>query len=78
MTKMHHFMVDADKDTGAWDFDSINYLGEIEASEYYAKEDTDEVHYDQHDGECLDKRFWQVAGIRRTSANVAITMVFSK
>jgi hypothetical protein len=74
MSKMHHFMIEEDA-TGAWDFATIKYLGEIDRAEHAAKKDADGVHYDQHDGDALDKRFWQVAGVAATSANVAITMV---
>ena len=76
MAKMHHFMVDADPQTGEWDFGTINYLGEVEASEHYAKEDTDSVHYDQHDGEALSPKFWSIAGVQPTKANVALTIIW--
>lgn len=79
MTKtMHHFMIDADPETGAWDMETINYLGEIDAAEHYARTDTDAVHYDQHDGEVLHERFWRVAGLPRDSRNVALTVVWSR
>lgn len=73
---MHHFMIDADPETGAWDFSTINYLGEIDAAEHYAKKDTEAVHYDHHDGGCLDKRFWTIAGMQPTTDNVALTIVW--
>lgn len=50
MTTMHHFMIDADRTTGEWDMETINYLGEIDSADFYAKSDTDDVHYDQQDG----------------------------
>ena len=76
MTTMHHFMIDADPATGSWDFGTINYLGEIESADFYAKKDTDAVHYDHHDGEALDAKFWDIAGLQPTKSNVALTIVW--
>ena len=76
MKTMHHFMVDADPETGAWDFETINYLGEIDAAEHHAKVDTEAVHYDHHDGAALDAKFWSIAGIKPTIENVALTIVW--
>lgn len=78
MAKMHHFKIEANAESGFWNMDSIDYLGEIDAAEHYAKKDTDTEHYDQHDGEALDERFWHTANLPRDSRNVAITIVWTE
>lgn len=77
MTTMHHFIVDADPADGMWIKDTMNYLGEVDAAEHYAKRDTDAVHYDQADPEAYSI-FAEVAGFDIGKKNVAITMVYSK
>lgn len=76
--KMHHFSVMADRTTGSWDISTAKYLGAVVASEHNAKVDTDLEHYDQHDGEALDRRFWDAVDAEPTSANVAITVIWMK
>lgn len=77
MTTMHHFSVHADPTTGEWDLSTARYLGEIESSAHYAKKDTEDEHYDVHDGGCLSDHFWSKAdGVEPTTANVAITVIW--
>jgi hypothetical protein len=75
---MHHFRVMADAETGEWDISTAEYLGMIEKSVHYARADTDDEHYDQHDGEGLDQNFWEAAEVPPTEANVAMTVVWHR
>ena len=74
MTTMHHFQIDADRQTGEWIKGTAKYLGTIESAEHHAKKDCDVYHYDQHDGEALAGWVWEAAEVERTPENVAITI----
>jgi len=78
MTKanIHRFAVQADTYTGEWDLSTIEYLGEMIKADYLDLADSDEFYHDQHDGAALDARFWDVAGIDPTSANVGVTIIW--
>lgn len=73
---MHHFSLTADRVTGEWDRSSIEYLGLIKKADFYALTDTDDVRYDQHDGETFAPEAMSDAGIK-TTANVALTINFA-
>lgn len=73
---MHHFRICADRETGHWLIDSAEYLGMIDPAEHYAKADTEDEHYDQHDGEALDRRIWSLACDTAPTGNVAFTVVW--
>ena len=75
MTRMHYFGVLADRETGAWDESSIAYLGTIFKDDFCALQDTDDVHYDQHDGETFSPRAMAEAGIS-TKQNVALKVTW--
>jgi len=74
--RMHHFAINADAASGDWDMGTIEYLGEVVRSDFLAMADTEAVHYDQHDGDALDGRFWDVAGVKPTTKTVAITVTW--
>ena len=72
---MHHFAVFADRHTGEWNISTAKYLGRVDRKEFLSLADTDDVHYDQHDGEVLDPIFWDRAeGVTPTKSNVALTI----
>jgi hypothetical protein len=73
--QMHSFQIDADRETGEWIEGTAVYLGLIDSAAHYAKVDTDEFHYDQHDGEGLDWP-WDSApdDVERTRSMVALTI----
>jgi hypothetical protein len=73
---MHHFSVVADRTSGAWDHSSIEYIGTVRKADFYALTDTDDVHYDQHDGETFSPAAMADAGIE-TTANIALTVTWS-
>jgi hypothetical protein len=72
--KMHSFQIDADAQTGNWIEGTAQYLGLVDSDEHYAKRDTSEYHFDQHDGKALAQWVWNSASVERTTANVAITL----
>lgn len=74
-SKMHHFTVDADPATGEWLLSTLVYAGMVDAAEFYARKDTDAVHYDQADPEAFPC-FADAADVDIGKRNVAITMNF--
>ena len=75
MTNMHYFKVEADKNTGEWFSETAEYLGEIDCEEFLSFEDTDLVHFDQHDGETFLPSVMADNGIK-TQSNFAVAVYF--
>lgn len=64
MTMMQLYKVTADPETGEW-LSAPEHIGEIDSATHRAREDTDEVHYDEVDPEAHQ-------GFGDGTANVAL------
>lgn len=74
-SSMHHFTVDADRETGEWILSTLTYTGMVESAAFYALKDTKDVHYDQADPEAFPC-FAEAADVEIGKRNIALTMNF--
>ena len=75
-SKLHHFIVDADPQTGEWLLSTLVYGGMVDADEFHSRKDTEAVHYDQADPEAFPC-FADAAGVELGKRTVALTMNFT-